>query len=169
MINDLKRYRQLFKDFHFRQQFMTALLVALAVVFIFYGTFVLFGESVQASIKNAEQLQERVTNVKSSIAKIEKNTAQTKTLSTGLLTYVQGLSGQLTGGGKFTNIKIINATTRQEQVSFKTENLVYNDFVNLLKEFENYGNVQIKSLSVNKRFDNPKRIDALWDIVRAEQ
>jgi hypothetical protein len=82
---------------------------------------------------------------------------------------VQSLSGQLSEGGKFTNIKIINTTLRQEQVSFKTENLVYNDFVNILKELESYGNIQVKSLLVNKRFDNPKRIDALWDIVRVEQ
>jgi hypothetical protein len=169
MTERLEKFNALFKDFHFRQRVMTALLVILTVFFIFYITFALFEEAVNASVKRAEQLEERISNVKTRAAQIDKDTAQTKTLTTGLLTYVQGLSGQLSGGGKFTNIKIVNTTVRQEQISFKTENLVYNDFIKITKEFESYGNLQIKSLSVNKRFDNPRRIDALWDIVRIEQ
>ncbi|MDR2104894.1 MAG: hypothetical protein LBP51_03960 [Deferribacteraceae bacterium] len=163
----MEKYRTLLKDFHFRQRFMTILFAILAAFFIFYGTFALFEEAALAANNRSEQLKERISNIKTRLAKVEN--AQTKSLSMGLLTYVQSLSGQLSGGGKFTNIKIINTTLRQEQISFKTENLVYNEFVKLLKEFESYGNVQVKSLLINKRFDNPKRIDALWDIVRVEQ
>jgi hypothetical protein len=168
-MKNIAELRTLFKDFHFRQRFMMALLASLAVFFLFYGAFTIFGEAVSASAKRSEDLRERIVNVKTRIAKIEKNSSQTKILTTGLLTYVQSLNGQVSAEGKITNIKMLSTTMRQEQVSFKTENLVYNDFVKLLKEFEGYGNLQIKSLAVNKRFDNPKRIDALWDMVKAEQ
>jgi type II secretory pathway component PulM len=169
MIRNLTTLNSLLKDFHFRQRFMSIILAVLAVFFVFYITFAIFEQTIQASTMRSQQLQERVAGVKTSIAKIERNTSQTKILSTGLLTYVQNLNGQLSGTGKFTNIRVVNNTLRQEQVSFKTENLVYNDFVKILKEFESYANLQIKSISVNKRFDNPKRIDALWDLVRLEQ
>jgi mannitol-1-phosphate/altronate dehydrogenase len=160
------RLTVLFKDFRFRQRFMTGLLSVLAAVFLFYAAGALFGNAVSASATRSAQLKERIENVKTRIARIEKTAAGSKVLSAGLLTHVQSLGERVTGGGKFTNIKLVNTALRQEQVTFKTENLVYNDFVNILKEFESYDNIQLKSLSVNKRFDNPKRIDAVWDVAR---
>ena len=70
--------------------------------------------------------------------------------------------------GKIMNIKLVSSINSLEQVSFRAENLTYADIMNIMKDLEQYGNVSIKNLTINKRFDNPKRAGSIWDVVRVQ-
>ena len=156
-------------DFHFRQKALTYFLVVMFIAALFYWTHAIISAKRDDMQSEVTASKERIVRVQSEIQKLQEKQQNVKPLSAGLQSYIQTLGQRMGISAKFVNIKLVNSGNRQEQVSFRSENLVYNDFSAILQDFEQYDNVWIKSVSITRRFDNPKRLDVAWDIVRAMQ
>ena len=91
-----------------------------------------------------------------------------KALSTSLQQHIEGIGPRYSIRGAILNIRLINSSNKQEQVSFRAENLVYKEFTYILNDLEQYDNVWVKSVDIKKRYDNPERIDVSFDVVREE-
>jgi len=157
------------KDFHTRQILLKYFLVTMLVIALFYWTHTIMSAK-QADIHSTViATKERIARVESEIQKLQDKQQNVKLLNTGLLSYIQVMGQKMGISAKFVNIKLVNSGNRQEQVSFRSENLVYKDFLAILQDLEQYDNTLVKNIVIAKRFDNPKRLDITWDIVRAVQ
>ncbi|MDR2883544.1 MAG: hypothetical protein LBV09_00365 [Deferribacteraceae bacterium] len=156
-------------DYHNRQRLLLIVLICLGVFMAFYWTNGFLADSRRSTAATITTVKERISKVQTLVDRIEDKSTNAKTLDTGLLSYSQGLSSSAKVGSKLMSIKLVSSANRQEQVTFRTENLVINDLNNILQDIEQYDNVWIRALSITRRFDNPKRIDASWDIVRGAE
>jgi hypothetical protein len=157
------------QDFHTRQKLLSYFLAVISVIALFYWTQTIISTK-RADMQAATvATKERIIRVQGEIQKLQDKQQNVKLLSTGLQSYIQIMGQNMGISAKFVNIKLINSVNRQEQVSFRSENLVYKDLSAILQDFEQYDNIWVKSVYISKRFDNPKRLDIAWDIVRAIQ
>lgn len=152
-------------DFYTRQRLMLVFIAVGVVFMVFYWTYLVADSRKAFAHEEAARLQERINTVKVLSVQLEDRLRYAKQLNKGLLSYVQEL-GENTGSS-IVNIRLVSSSAQQEQVSFRAENLVYQEFITILRDIEQYDNVWVKSITVNKRFDNPQRIDVAWDIVRS--
>ncbi len=158
-----------FQDFQTRQKLLTYFLAALLVLALFYWTSTILSSKKAEIQSTATAARERIVRVQSEIQKLQDKELNAKPLNTALPSYIQGMGQRMGMSAKFVNIRPVSSTGKQEQVSFRSENLVYKDFSAILQDFEQYDNVWVKSVQLAKRFDNPKRLDVIWDIVRTTQ
>jgi hypothetical protein len=155
-------------DFHNRQKILLVALIVLGVCMLFYWTNAILAEKRASTIAAAENTKDRIVRVHTLMHRIDDKRINARTLDTGLLSFVQGMGNRTEIRGKLVNIRLVSSANRQEQVTFRTENLVLKEFADVLKDIEQYDNVWIRSLVITKRFDNPMRLDVSWDIIRGE-
>ncbi len=159
----------LWKDFHTRQKLLAVIGVAAVVFAMFYWTNQIISNFRNESAAAAKLTAERIVNVQKRILEINDKNANSKVLTNGLLSYVQDMGANMGIASKFTNIRLVSAQGRQEQVTFRSEGLVYQQLILIVRDLEQYDNVWVKSFMLTKRFDNPKRIDVSWDVIRSVQ
>jgi energy-converting hydrogenase Eha subunit C len=111
-------------DFHSRQKIMLIALVALGIFMLFYWTNEILATKRASTIAAVESTQDRITRVHVLVHRIDDKRANAKNLDTGLLSFVQGLGNRTGIRGKLVNIRLVSSANRQEQVTFRTENLV---------------------------------------------
>lgn len=146
-----------------------AVFIAAAAAFVLL-LFLVTALVISSKRANAEQLalnaadRLRLTQVLTIRALDAQNNS--KTLTTALQPHIEGIAPRFSLQGSIVNIRLINSSGGQEQVSFRAENLVYREFTYILNDLEQYDNVWVKSLSISRRYDNPNRIDVSFDIIR---
>jgi len=169
--NSLKNFRHAGKsglgDFHSRQRILLIGLIVAGVFTAFYWTNDILTDRRASTAATVENTQDRIARVLTLMQRAEHNRINARTLDTGLLSFVQGMGNRTEIRGKLVNIRLVSSANRQEQVTFRTENLVLKELANVLRDIEQYDNVWITSLVITKRFDNPQRLDVNWDIVRS--
>lgn len=148
-----------------RRSISTIFVVCSCIFLIFYWTYSFISSRSDDIRRQAELSAEKIYDVKSFL-NIINGASKQRSLDSSLLSYVQNMNTFMQD--KITNIKLAGAFNSTEQVSFRAENLTYADIVKIIKDLEQYGNVSVKSLMINKRFDNPKRADSVWDVVRTQ-
>jgi hypothetical protein len=156
-------------DFRTRQRVMMVLAGGVLIFLIFYWTHMLEARKIQSLEASIAATYARTDEVIGYAAQIKFNERSTASLSTGLLSYIQNMPGRLPIAGQIINLRMVaqsGTANRQEQVSFRTENLVYKEFLDILADLERYDNVWVKSMTLTKRFDNPMHIDIGWEVVR---
>jgi hypothetical protein len=149
-----------------RQTFLTYFVAAAVIFLLFYNTLRILNGMIEEKSAVTEQSIKQIAVVQKRTQEAKELLNSEKTLETGLMSYVQSLSSHLGRDGKLVNIRLVSSQPKQEQVSFRSENLVYIDFLSILSDIEQYDNLWIKSYTLSKRFDNALRIDVVWDIVR---
>ena len=163
----MKNIKALLSDFNARQRMLTIFMASAIIFMIFFWTNTIINAQTEKLNTRINDTYERIESARRNAVIIDYRRRNTQKLSTGLFTYIQGLSGKLRLRVAITGTRLVSSQSNQEQVSFRTENLVYEEFVGILKDFEQYDNIQVKNLSIRKRFDNPRHIDANWDIIRS--
>ena len=163
----MKNIKALLSDFNARQRMLTIFMASAIIFMIFFWTNTIINAQTEKLNTRINDTYERIESARRNAVIIDYRRRNTQKLSTGLFTYIQGLSGKLRLRAAITGTRLVSSQSNQEQVSFRTENLVYEEFVGILKDFEQYDNIQVKNLSIRKRFDNPRHIDANWDLIRS--
>ena len=148
-----------------RQTVSTFFVICSCIFLIFYWTYSFLSSRSDSIRQQAELSAKKIYEVKGFLNSINGNSKQ-RNLNSSLLSYMQNMNSYMQG--KIMNIKLVSSINSLEQVSFRAENLTYADIMNIMKDLEQYGNVSIKNLTINKRFDNPKRAGSIWDVVRVQ-
>jgi hypothetical protein len=159
-------FSSILKDPKARQNTLAYFVIATVIFLLFYNTSRILNGMIEEKNTETEQSVKQLAVVQKRIQEAKELLNSGKTLETGLMSYVQSLSSHLGRDGKLVNIRLVSSQPKQEQVSFRSENLVYIDFLSVLSDIEQYDNLWIKSYTLSKRFDNTMRVDVVWDIVR---
>ena len=163
----MKKVKELLSDFNTRQRILTIFMGTAIIFMIFFWTATIINARTQRLEKRISDTYERIETARNNVIAIDYRRRNTQKLSTGLFTYIQALNTKLHLRGAVTGNRLVSSQSSQEQVAFRTENLVYEEFIAILRDFEMYDNVQVKNLTLRKRFDNPGRIDVSWDLTRS--
>jgi|Wag4MinimDraft_11_1082651.scaffolds.fasta_scaffold00304_9 hypothetical protein len=130
--------------------------VAVGMVFlIFYWSHLFLQGKIETMKQDISTIENKIVEVEQ-LAKMAKNNRnRTSELTTGLLSFVQDI-------GRITNIeeKIISVQPKPtnnytEAVTFKVENMNLNELINLIQNIDDYSNIVVTSITIEKRFDNP--------------
>jgi len=130
--------------------------VAVGMVFlIFIWSHLFLQGKIETMKQDISTIENKIVEVEQ-LAKMAKNNRnRTSELTTGLLSFVQDI-------GRITNIeeKIISVQPKPtnnytEAVTFKVENMNLNELINLIQNIDDYSNIVVTSITIEKRFDNP--------------
>ena len=153
-------------NFQTRQKVLLLVVIAPTLILIFDLSSRAVSSQKQRAENAVTDARIRLDDVQRYIVMRQSSQQNAQRLDAGLLSYIEGIKQRHTIQGDIVNIRLVNSANRQEQVSFRAENLVYQEFVAILNDLEQYDNIWIKTISLTKRFDNPLRIDVAFDIIR---
>lgn len=166
-LNDIKTFD--YRTFYHRhkQQILTIFVAFMAVFFLFYWTSVFLNSELSSSKAQADNTYKRLENVANMAGQIQFAKAKgVNAMTLSLLVFVQNAGSETGISDKIVNIRPLTASKGIEHVSIRIENLYYDEFVNFIKQIEKYNNLSIKVVNFNKRYDNPKMIDASIEVVK---
>lgn len=166
-LNDIKSFD--YKAFYNRnkQQILTIFVAFMAVFFLFYWTSVFLNSKLTASETQAENTYKRLENVANMAGQIQfAKSKGVNAMTLSLLVFIQNTGTEIGISDKIVNLRPVAASKDIEHVALRVENLYYDEFINLIKEIEKYNNLSIRVVNFNKRYDNPKMIDASIEVVK---
>jgi len=133
------------------------IIVAIGVVFlIFYWTHLFLQGKIKSMKQEISTIENRIVEVEQ-LAKMAKSDANRESeLTTGLLSFVQNLGRLINIEQKIISVQPKTLSNYNEAVTFKVENVNFNELIDLIQNIDRYSNVLITSITVDKRFDNPQ-------------
>lgn len=151
----------------YKQQILTAFVAVMGIFFLFYWTDAFLSSQINNAKTRADNTYsklEKVANMAGQIQFAKKSgiNAMTKTL----LVYIQDTGAALGISDKIVNLRPVSASKGIEHVTLRLENLYYDEFIKFIADIEKYDNLSIKVINFNKRYDNPKMIDASIEVVK---
>lgn len=166
-LQDIKSFD--YKNFYIqnKQQILTVFVVVMSIFFLFYWTNLFLNSKLNSSIEKADNTYKKLENVANMAGQIQfAKSKGVNAMTQSLLVFIQN-TGSSTGiADKIINLRPISASKGIEHVSLRIENLYFDELVNFIKEIEIYDNLSIKVITFNKRYDNPRMIDASLEVVK---
>lgn len=166
-IQDIKNFD--YKNFYIRnkQQILTIFVAVMGVFFLFYWTNLFLQSKLNSSINNTENTYKKLENAANMAGQIQFAKAKgVNAMTLSLLVFIQNKGTDLGISDKIINLRPVSASKGIEHVSLRMENLYYDELINFIKDIEKYDNLSIKVITFNKRYDNPKMIDASIEVVK---
>lgn len=158
-----------YKNFYLRnkQQILTVFVALMVVFFLFYWTNVFLDSKLSSSLSKAENTYKKLENAANMAGQIQfAKSKGVNAMTLSLLVFIQNTGSEIGISDKIVNLRPVTASKGIEHVSLRMENLYYDELVNFLKAIEKYDNLSIKVINFNKRYDNPKMIDASIEVVK---
>lgn len=158
-----------YKNFYARnkQQILTLFVAVMGVFFLFYWTNVFLDSKLSSSLSKAETTYKKLENAANMAGQIQfAKSKGVNAMTLSLLVFIQNTGSEIGISDKIVNLRPVTASKGIEHVSLRMENLYYDELVNFLKAVEKYDNLSIKVINFNKRYDNPKMIDASVEVVK---
>ena len=158
-----------YKNFYLRnkQQILTVFVALMVVFFLFYWTNVFLDSKLSSSLSKAENTYKKLENAANMAGQIQfAKSKGVNAMTLSLLVFIQNTGSEIGISDKIVNLRPVTASKGIEHVSLRMENLYYDELVNFLKAVEKYDNLSIKVINFNKRYDNPKMIDASIEVVK---
>lgn len=166
-LNDIKTFD--YKNFYIRykQQILTIFVAIMGVFFLFYWTNLFLDSKLTSAISKSENTYKKLENAANMAGQIQfAKSKGVNAMTLSLLVFIQNTGTEIGISDKIVNLRPVGASKGIEHVSLRMENLYYDELVNFLKSVERYDNLSIKVLNFNKRYDNPKMIDASIEVVK---
>ncbi len=158
-----------YKNFYLRnkQQILTVFVALMGVFFLFYWTNVFLDSKLSSSLSKAENTYKKLENAANMAGQIQfAKSKGVNAMTLSLLVFIQNAGSEIGISDKIVNLRPVTASKGIEHVSLRMENLYYDELINFLKAVEKYDNLSIKVINFNKRYDNPKMIDASIEVVK---
>ncbi len=133
---------------------------------IFYWTFYIINEKIKENRGREIYLKAKLVKVASLVNEVKRERKK-RILNKGLLTFLQQVSSSLNLSDKLLTIKSGLSKGNMEVVNARFESMNMKEIVYLLKEIEKYGNIEVRSFVLKKRFDDPGFADVHIEIVKA--
>lgn len=166
-LNDIKTFD--YKNFYIRykQQILTIFVAIMGVFFLFYWTNLFLDSKLTSAISKSENTYKKLENAANMAGQIQfAKSKGVNAMTLSLLVFIQNTGTEIGISDKIVNLRPVGVSKGIEHVSLRMENLYYDELVNFLKSVERYDNLSIKVLNFNKRYDNPKMIDASIEVVK---
>ena len=157
------------KDFYDRnrQKLLTAFIICAGIFFLFYWTDRIFTSKAEEYETSANAAYERLEKAANLAAQVRQRESAKNDMKEGLPSFVQKTCGELNMGEKLANLRSLSASAGIEHISMRLENLYYDEFIKFITKTEAFDNLHIKSVSFTRRYDNPNKIDAVFEIVKS--
>lgn len=166
-IQDIKTFD--YKNFYIqnKQQILTIFVVVMSIFFLFYWTNLFLSSKLTSSIEKADNTYKKLENVANMAGQIQfAKSRGVNAMNQSLLVFIQNTGSSIGIADKIINLRPISASKGIEHVSLRIENLYYDELINFIRDIEKYDNLSIKVITFNKRYDNPKMIDASLEVVK---
>ena len=166
-IQDIKTFD--YKNFYIqnKQQILTIFVVVMSIFFLFYWTNLFLSSKLTSSIEKADNTYKKLENVANMAGQIQfAKSRGVNAMNQSLLVFIQNTGSSIGIADKIINLRPISASKGIEHVSLRIENLYYDEFIKFIRDIEKYDNLSIKVITFNKRYDNPKMIDASLEVVK---
>ena len=143
-----------------------AIIIASVMIFLLFYWTHLFFESKRKNIISKTQLKHNlVLKVNDLYSKFQMDKdGKNKMISGGLLSFVQKVGNDLGMEEKIASLKPKTAQGDRSAVSVRFEQLNLNDIINILSRIDAYSDLEIDSLSLNRRFDDKNLADLYMEI-----
>lgn len=166
-LQDIKTFD--YKNFYIqnKQQILTIFVVIMSIFFLFYWTNLFLSSKLASSIEKADNTYKKLENVANMAGQIQfAKSRGVNAMNQSLLVFIQNTGSSIGIADKIINLRPISASKGIEHVSLRIENLYYDELINFIRDIEKYDNLSIKVITFNKRYDNPKMIDASLEVVK---
>lgn len=166
-LQDIKTFD--YKNFYIqnKQQILTVFVVVMSIFFLFYWTNLFLSSKLASSIEKADNTYKKLENVANMAGQIQfAKSRGVNAMNQSLLVFIQNTGSSIGIADKIINLRPISASKDIEHVSLRMENLYYDELINFIRDIEKYDNLSIKVITFNKRYDNPKMIDASLEVVK---
>lgn len=166
-LQDIKTFD--YKNFYIqnKQQILTVFVVVMSIFFLFYWTNLFLSSKLASSIEKADNTYKKLENVANMAGQIQfAKSRGVNAMNQSLLVFIQNTGSSIGIADKIINLRPISASKGIEHVSLRMENLYYDELINFIRDIEKYDNLSIKVITFNKRYDNPKMIDASLEVVK---
>lgn len=166
-LQDIKTFD--YKNFYIqnKQQILTIFVVIMSIFFLFYWTNLFLSSKLTSSIEKADNTYKKLENVANMAGQIQfAKSKGVNAMNQSLLVFIQNTGSSIGIADKIINLRPISASKGIEHVSLRMENLYYDELINFIRDIEKYDNLSIKVITFNKRYDNPKMIDASLEVVK---
>lgn len=166
-LQDIKTFD--YKNFYIqnKQQILTVFVVVMSIFFLFYWTNLFLSSKLTSSIEKADNTYKKLENVANMAGQIQfAKSRGVNAMNQSLLVFIQNTGSSIGIADKIINLRPISASKGIEHVSLRIENLYYDELINFIRDIEKYDNLSIKVITFNKRYDNPKMIDASLEVVK---
>lgn len=166
-LQDIKTFD--YKNFYIqnKQQILTIFVVIMSIFFLFYWTNLFLSSKLTSSIEKADNTYKKLENVANMAGQIQfAKSRGVNAMTQSLLVFIQNTGSSIGIADKIINLRPISASKGIEHVSLRMENLYYDELINFIRDIEKYDNLSIKVITFNKRYDNPKMIDASLEVVK---
>ena len=139
----------------------------MSIFFLFYWTNLFLSSKLASSIEKADNTYKKLENVANMAGQIQfAKSRGVNAMNQSLLVFIQNTGSSIGIADKIINLRPISASKGIEHVSLRMENLYYDELINFIRDIEKYDNLSIKVITFNKRYDNPKMIDASLEVVK---
>lgn len=166
-LQDIKTFD--YKNFYIqhKQQILTVFVVIMSIFFLFYWTNLFLSSKLASSIEKADNTYKKLENVANMAGQIQfAKSRGVNAMNQSLLVFIQNTGSSIGISDKIINLRPIGSSKGIEHVSLRIENLYYDELINFIRDIEKYDNLSIKVITFNKRYDNPKMIDASLEVVK---
>lgn len=166
-LQDIKTFD--YKNFYIqnKQQILTVFVVVMSIFFLFYWTNLFLSSKLTSSIEKADNTYKKLENVANMAGQIQfAKSRGVNAVNQSLLVFIQNTGSSIGISDKIINLRPIGSSKGIEHVSLRMENLYYDELINFIRDIEKYDNLSIKVITFNKRYDNPKMIDASLEVVK---
>ncbi len=166
-LQDIKTFD--YKNFYIqnKQQILTVFVVVMSIFFLFYWTNLFLSSKLTSSIEKADNTYKKLENVANMAGQIQfAKSKGVNAMTQSLLVFIQNTGSSIGIADKIINLRPISASKGIEHVSLRMENLYYDELINFIRDIEKYDNLSIKVITFNKRYDNPRMIDASLEVVK---
>ena len=166
-MQDIKTFD--YKNFYLqnKQQILTGFVIVMGVFFLFYWTNAFLNSKLESAKTKADNTYKKLENVANMAGQIQfAKTKGINAMSDNLLVFIQNTGSKNGISDKMVNLRPVSAPKGIEHIALRMENLYYDELINFIKEVEKYDNLNIKVITFNKRYDNPKMIDTSIEVVK---
>lgn len=147
-----------------RQQMMPYIAAVGAVFLLFYWTHLGFQSAIETTKSDIKTLEKKIEKTTALAAKIKKSGKKQKSITGGLLSFLQTSAEKAGLSDKLGGIKPKSLPGASEAATIRLENLNYNELIAFLRSVESYNNLESSNIKINKRYDNEKLLNLVMDI-----
>ncbi|BAI80784.1 hypothetical protein DEFDS_1317 [Deferribacter desulfuricans SSM1] len=142
------------------------LIIIIGLIFIIYNWNISYYKNKTEQLKKeTETLKEKYSKV-ADLIRQTKSSKNLKKVNKSLLVFIQETTNSLNLSDKISSLKPQTTQNNIESVSLRIEQLNLNEIIKVLQYLDQFENISITKLNINKRFDDNTLADLTLEVVK---
>jgi hypothetical protein len=139
-----------------------------AVFLLFYWTHLIFASKERKYVQLQTGYTDKIEKTAELLSEIASGDNSKKTVTTGLLSFIQSVSAKAGVSDRILDLKPITGAQGVETAGLRIQGLNLNELTGFLALVEGHDNLGIKTFSLKKRFDDPMLVDINLELVKSK-